>query len=651
MEFSESFAQTSTATSPRPGPSKPSGLTLVLPALKGGKPIKLGKKTNAFEEEKKAPRPVKLKPLKEVLSKLIVQIKKKDDYAFFLKPVDATQVPGYSDVVKRPMDLGTMTTKVERGKYRSLDDFAADLKLVASNAKAFNPPESIYYTEAERIEAWGLDHIVKAAATVIQYETDWNIEIENDDESTPVVIDDDGDYSIGTPMDVDDPSIVRRSPSVSSQVQPGTTRRAARGPYKKTTSQAPSSKVAETVDSEGRLPGSRDGLAAFPSGSDWARTLLALKLKDLKTVPPPNVVAEVGEDFSVCQFSNQETVDFIFSKDFNFPSAVPKVQKPCHRLGPSFGGLGLFATKPLSLGDLIYAERPLLVAPPILEGYILGDGDTHISEEETQLALSAVYEQGFRDALDRMQPHRQAAYLSLSDVYQNPVEPLHGIYRTNCIGVDLGVDCQPEDGADLQHGVIMAQLSRLNHSCIPNAAITFSPSSFSVQLHAIRTIAEGEEIFVNYTRVTRPAEVRQQTLDDFKFKCTCPACTNPGPNAQAILALLLGQYGRPSQYDDENLFYNYDDSEPQPDFWEMFEGSLKRLRFAEEAGLEITAAYDSILKEAATAAWRLGADDKVMEFLRMREKWTRAVRGLEIVYTTDSDGALLLDEKVYLRPV
>ncbi|KAG6824668.1 hypothetical protein H0H92_006173 [Tricholoma furcatifolium] len=285
MDFSESFANlpfTPHGDSARAGPSKPSGLTLVLPALKNGKPIKLGKKSgpNGFQdEEKKIPRPVKLKPLKEVLSKLILQIKKKDDYAFFLQPVDVTQVEGYLDVVKRPMDLGTMTIKVDRGKYRSLEDFAADLRLVTSNAKAFNPPGTIYYTEAERIESWALDHISKAAATVIQYETDWNIEIEKDDEAMPVNIDDDEDYDVGTPMEVDDMTPARRSPSVSSQVQTGATRRGVRGPYKKSAPQAPSNKVSETVDAEGRLPGSRDGLGAFPPGSDWAKTMLALKLK------------------------------------------------------------------------------------------------------------------------------------------------------------------------------------------------------------------------------------------------------------------------------------------------------------------------------------------------------------------------------------
>lgn len=129
-----------------------SGLKLILPSLKSVQALKGKKKHKNLtlapvqdEAVKKLPRPVKLKPLKEVLTKLIAQIRKyvrcaclkkkgkkidkrtggrKDDYAFFLEPVDVTKVSGYTDVVKRPMDLGTMTTKVEKGKYRSLEEFA-----------------------------------------------------------------------------------------------------------------------------------------------------------------------------------------------------------------------------------------------------------------------------------------------------------------------------------------------------------------------------------------------------------------------------------------------------------------------------------------------------------------------------------------------
>ena len=59
---------------------------------------------------------------------------RKDDYAFFLKPVDVANVPGYADLVKHPMDFGTMTDKVNRAKYRSLEDFAVSTRVIPSLA-------------------------------------------------------------------------------------------------------------------------------------------------------------------------------------------------------------------------------------------------------------------------------------------------------------------------------------------------------------------------------------------------------------------------------------------------------------------------------------------------------------------------------------
>ncbi|KAM5545551.1 hypothetical protein V8D89_000589 [Ganoderma adspersum] len=252
--------------------SKPStGLTFVLPPLSALKAQKNKKKVKLTYEEpaKKQPRPIKLKPLKEVLLRLIVQIKKKDDYAFFLQPVDPVQVPGYSDVISRPMDLGTMTIKVEKGRYRSLEEFASDLKLVTANAKAFNPAGSIYHTEADRIESYALDQITKAAATVIEYETDWNIDVEKDDE--PLAVDEEdvagtpADRVVGTPIDVDE----TRAGSPSAQA----------GGAKKTKGKKAPGPLSESLEADGGLPGAKDGLAAFAPGSDWAELMLALKLK------------------------------------------------------------------------------------------------------------------------------------------------------------------------------------------------------------------------------------------------------------------------------------------------------------------------------------------------------------------------------------
>ncbi|KAG2106222.1 uncharacterized protein F5147DRAFT_701500 [Suillus discolor] len=258
----------------------PSGITLVLPSLKAIKAAKMGKKSKLKNlssmqdaEMKKAPRSMKLKPLKEVLAKLIGQLKKKDDYAFFISPVDPSRVQGYAEMIKHPMDLGTMSTKVARGKYRSLEEFTTDFRLVVNNAKIFNPPGTIYHTEAERLEAWGLDHIAKASAHVIEYETDWNIDVEQDEDAALNIDEDDDHITASTPREIEG-SQVAASPAPSSVPQQYI-RRGPRGPYKKGASVG----ISEGIDAEGRLPGSKEGVGAFPPGSDWAKMMVALKIK------------------------------------------------------------------------------------------------------------------------------------------------------------------------------------------------------------------------------------------------------------------------------------------------------------------------------------------------------------------------------------
>jgi transcription initiation factor TFIID subunit 2 len=46
----------------------------------------------------------------------------------------------YLDEIKKPMDLGTMQTKLVQGKYSSMESFAADYRLIIHNCRIFNPP-------------------------------------------------------------------------------------------------------------------------------------------------------------------------------------------------------------------------------------------------------------------------------------------------------------------------------------------------------------------------------------------------------------------------------------------------------------------------------------------------------------------------------
>lgn len=59
----------------------------------------------------------------------------------FLAPVDpvAMNIPHYRQIVKYPMDLGTMAQKLKQGQYVKASEFKKDFDLVVSNCLAFNP--------------------------------------------------------------------------------------------------------------------------------------------------------------------------------------------------------------------------------------------------------------------------------------------------------------------------------------------------------------------------------------------------------------------------------------------------------------------------------------------------------------------------------
>jgi bromodomain-containing factor 1 len=72
-----------------------------------------------------------------------------------LEPVDpvALGIPQYFDIVKRPMDLGTVEKKLDGGAYLGTEDFVADVKLVFKNCYKFNGRESFISQMAKTLES------------------------------------------------------------------------------------------------------------------------------------------------------------------------------------------------------------------------------------------------------------------------------------------------------------------------------------------------------------------------------------------------------------------------------------------------------------------------------------------------------------------
>jgi hypothetical protein len=71
----------------------------------------------------------------------------------FHKPVDPVLygIPDYFDVIRNPMDLGTVKKKLSDKKYVMASEFAADMRLTFANAMKYNPPGNHVHAVAEQL--------------------------------------------------------------------------------------------------------------------------------------------------------------------------------------------------------------------------------------------------------------------------------------------------------------------------------------------------------------------------------------------------------------------------------------------------------------------------------------------------------------------
>jgi len=73
----------------------------------------------------------------------------------FNQPVDpeALRIPDYFLVIKRPMDLGTVASKLKEKRYKVVRHMLADIELVLDNAMEYNPPKHPVHVAASNLGA------------------------------------------------------------------------------------------------------------------------------------------------------------------------------------------------------------------------------------------------------------------------------------------------------------------------------------------------------------------------------------------------------------------------------------------------------------------------------------------------------------------
>ncbi|XP_053288998.1 bromodomain-containing protein 9 isoform X1 [Pleuronectes platessa] len=90
-------------------------------------------------------------PRQQLLEHFLRQLQRKDPHGFFSFPVTDAIAPGYSTIIKHPMDFSSIKDKILNNEYNTVTEFKGDFKLMCDNAMVYNRPETVYYKAAKKL--------------------------------------------------------------------------------------------------------------------------------------------------------------------------------------------------------------------------------------------------------------------------------------------------------------------------------------------------------------------------------------------------------------------------------------------------------------------------------------------------------------------
>jgi len=82
---------------------------------------------------------------------ILTELWAQDDSYPFARPVDKKQSPDYYKVISNPIDLSVIKEKLHSLQYTSAVDFVKDFRLMISNCRAYNPPDTFVYNAGEEL--------------------------------------------------------------------------------------------------------------------------------------------------------------------------------------------------------------------------------------------------------------------------------------------------------------------------------------------------------------------------------------------------------------------------------------------------------------------------------------------------------------------
>ena len=299
-------------------------------------------------------------------------------------------------------------------------------------------------------------------------------------------------------------------------------------------------------------------------------------------------------------------------------------------------GKGVFAIRDIKMGDIIFAERPLVIAPrvinPPLSEMIRRDEElSKYSVEDMFKVFLFEKELQMEVAVGRMDPQRREKFLALTNTHtEDGSGPLCGIMRTNlyeCSELwDGDTKPDPTDFNPYGYSVLCDVGSRINHrldselfndvrksvlkfirlfSCQPNAVYLFNIRSFSMIFMAGRDIELGEQIFYSYCPRSTSVAERKLALAPYGItNCACASCTNATPETDA---LRTNFFSRVREYYYHSEVWNFNGQLPE-DF--TLDEMLAFQKAVVKEGLHIEQAYWLYFMKALIVACRLAKMDR-----------------------------------------
>ncbi|KAJ7072798.1 hypothetical protein C8F01DRAFT_1105265 [Mycena amicta] len=148
-------------------------------------------------------------------------------------------------------------------------------------------------------------------------------------------------------------------------------------------------------------------------------------------------------------------------------------------------------------------------------------------------------------------------------------------------------------------------ISRLNHSCAPNVGLGFDKASFSYEVHALRDIPAGEELFMSYIHISElllPKENRNTILRrrlNFGGPCLCSSCT------QSMEVLSDRRRAAIEECNPTELFERWQKDHTLAANW-LLQPCYNQLGRIQREGLQRILAYSTVLRVLMEACICLG---------------------------------------------